>query len=104
MGMREEALTRHRGVCFGNQLIGTLTPFSFSFPGRSSADGIIPAWRVNPKNVAPGQKREYGETAMAIHKVNSHADRLFEGLGDSLNGPYASFMHALLVQVDFVHI
>ncbi|KAL7936354.1 hypothetical protein V8C35DRAFT_295295 [Trichoderma chlorosporum] len=52
------------GVCFGNQLI---------------------AFRVNPKNVAPGVNREYGETSMTIHKVGGHADRLFEGLGDSLN-------------------
>ncbi|KAI0125369.1 class I glutamine amidotransferase-like protein [Xylariales sp. AK1849] len=52
------------GVCFGNQLI---------------------AWRVNPSNVAPGLNREYGETLMAIRKTGSHADRLFEGLGDSLN-------------------
>ncbi|KAI1323761.1 class I glutamine amidotransferase-like protein [Xylariaceae sp. FL0255] len=43
------------------------------------------AWRVNPSNVARGLSREYGETLMAIHKIGSHADRLFEGLGDSLN-------------------
>lgn len=52
------------GVCYGNQLI---------------------AWRANPKSVAPGVNREYGETQMAIHKIGSHGDRLFEGLGDSLN-------------------
>ncbi|KAF5644656.1 GMP synthase [Fusarium tjaetaba] len=52
------------GVCYGCQLI---------------------AWRVNPNNVAPGVAREYGETSMAIRKVGNHADRLFEGLGDSLN-------------------
>ncbi|KAI1017694.1 hypothetical protein LB504_004142 [Fusarium proliferatum] len=52
------------GVCYGCQLI---------------------AWRVNPTNVAPGVAREYGETSMAIRKVGNHADRLFEGLGDSLN-------------------
>ncbi|KAF5966640.1 GMP synthase [Fusarium coicis] len=52
------------GVCYGCQLI---------------------AWRVNPNNVAPGVAREYGETSMAIRRVGNHADRLFEGLGDSLN-------------------
>ncbi|UKZ73974.1 GMP synthase (glutamine-hydrolyzing) [Trichoderma virens FT-333] len=52
------------GVCFGNQLI---------------------AWRVDPSSVAPGKNREYGETALAIRKVGSHGDRLFDGLGDSLN-------------------
>ncbi|KAF5621831.1 GMP synthase [Fusarium sp. NRRL 52700] len=52
------------GVCYGCQLI---------------------AWRVNPNNVAPGVAREYGETSMAVRKIGNHADRLFEGLGDSLN-------------------
>ncbi|RGP75838.1 gmp synthase [Fusarium longipes] len=52
------------GVCYGNQLI---------------------AWRANPKSVAPGVNREYGETQMSIHKIGGHGDRLFEGLGDSLN-------------------
>ncbi|EGU80508.1 hypothetical protein FOXB_08968 [Fusarium oxysporum f. sp. conglutinans Fo5176] len=52
------------GVCYGCQLI---------------------AWRVDPNNVAPGVAREYGETSMAIRKIGNHADRLFEGLGDSLN-------------------
>ncbi|KAG8677509.1 GMP synthase (glutamine-hydrolyzing) [Fusarium poae] len=52
------------GVCYGNQHI---------------------AWRANPKSVAPGVTREYGETEMTIHKIGTHGDRLFEGLGDSLN-------------------
>ncbi|KAF4466964.1 GMP synthase [Fusarium albosuccineum] len=59
-------------------------------PERGSAGvrarcSCVGAWRVNPNNVAPGVKREYGETSMAIRKIGSHADRLFEGLGDSLN-------------------
>jgi hypothetical protein len=48
----------------------------------------VPAWRVDPNNVAPGVAREYGETSMAIRKIGNHADRLFEGLGDSLNGSF----------------
>ncbi|VUC35569.1 unnamed protein product [Clonostachys rosea] len=52
------------GVCYGNQLI---------------------AWRVDPSSVAPGEKREYGETSLSIRKVGNHGDRLFEGLGESLN-------------------
>ncbi|ODA84223.1 hypothetical protein RJ55_02741 [Drechmeria coniospora] len=52
------------GVCFGNQLI---------------------AWRSDRTSVAPGLKREYGETSMAIRRIGGHADRLFEGLGDTLN-------------------
>ncbi|KAL6922171.1 hypothetical protein ACHAPO_002931 [Fusarium lateritium] len=52
------------GVCYGNQHI---------------------AWRANPKSVAPGVTREYGETELTVHKIGTHGDRLFEGLGDSLN-------------------
>ncbi|KAM0285458.1 hypothetical protein ACHAQH_001407 [Verticillium albo-atrum] len=43
------------------------------------------AWRIDERNVARGTTREYGETDLAIHKVVNHADRLFEGLGDSLH-------------------
>ncbi|CEI67301.1 unnamed protein product [Fusarium venenatum] len=38
-----------------------------------------------PVFVAPGVTREYGETELTIHKIGTHGDRLFEGLGDSLN-------------------
>ncbi|UKZ47406.1 GMP synthase (glutamine-hydrolyzing) [Trichoderma virens] len=61
---RSSSLVSPCCVCFGNQLI---------------------AWRVDPSSVAPGKNREYGETALAIRKVGSHGDRLFDGLGDSLN-------------------
>lgn len=43
------------------------------------------AWRIDQQNVARGTTREYGETELTIHKIGEHADRLFEGLGDSLN-------------------
>ncbi|KAL2209168.1 GMP synthase [Sarocladium strictum] len=52
------------GVCFGNQVI---------------------AHRVNPSNVAAGKVREYGETPLTIRKAGHHGDRLFEGLGETLN-------------------
>ncbi|KAK0390824.1 hypothetical protein NLU13_0327 [Sarocladium strictum] len=52
------------GVCFGNQVI---------------------AYRVNPSNVAAGKVREYGETPLTIRKVGNHGDRLFDGLGETLN-------------------
>ncbi|KAL2760020.1 hypothetical protein ACRALDRAFT_1046636 [Sodiomyces alcalophilus JCM 7366] len=42
------------------------------------------AWRIDAQNVVRGTAREYGETDLTIHKVSPHADRLFEGLGDSL--------------------
>jgi len=43
------------------------------------------AWRINDKNVTRGDTREYGETDLTIHKISEHADRLFEGLGESLH-------------------
>lgn len=54
-----------RGICYGCQEM---------------------AWRIDQGNVARGITREYGETELTIHKIGQHADRLFEGLGDSLNG------------------
>ncbi|CAG8139923.1 unnamed protein product [Penicillium olsonii] len=42
------------------------------------------AWRVNPKNVARGETREYGHADVKITKVNSNVDRLFAGLGEEV--------------------
>ncbi|KAI2638099.1 GMP synthase [Xylaria nigripes] len=54
------------GICYGCQLL---------------------AWLMNDKNVARGEAREYGETDLTIHKVggSNGADRLFDGLGDTLH-------------------
>ncbi|KAI0974395.1 GMP synthase [Xylaria arbuscula] len=53
------------GICYGCQLL---------------------AWLINGKNVARGEAREYGETDLSIHNVGSpNADRLFEGIGDTLH-------------------
>ncbi|KGO71566.1 GMP synthase, C-terminal [Penicillium italicum] len=40
------------------------------------------AWRIDSKNVARGETREYGHADVTITKVNSHVDRLFAGLGE----------------------
>ena len=47
------------------------------------------AWRIDHDNVASGGDRQYGETDLSIRKVGSDADRLFEGLGDTLRGALA---------------
>ncbi|KAI0468577.1 GMP synthase [Xylaria cf. heliscus] len=54
------------GICYGCQLL---------------------AWLINGKNVTRGEAREYGETDLNIHNVGrpDGADRLFEGLGDTLH-------------------
>ncbi|KAJ3544511.1 hypothetical protein NM208_g3006 [Fusarium decemcellulare] len=43
------------------------------------------AWRLDSKNVARGETREYGHADVTITKVNGHADRLFAGLGDGIS-------------------
>ncbi|KAJ5178088.1 GMP synthase [Penicillium coprophilum] len=42
------------------------------------------AWRIDSKNVARGEAREYGHADVKITKVNSNVDRLFAGLGDEI--------------------
>ncbi|KAJ5817965.1 GMP synthase [Penicillium robsamsonii] len=42
------------------------------------------AWRIDSKNVARGETREYGHADVKITKVNSNVDRLFAGLGDEI--------------------
>ncbi|GAM33542.1 GMP synthase [Talaromyces pinophilus] len=42
------------------------------------------AWRINSKNVARGEAREYGHADVNIINVNSHVNRLFAGLGDTM--------------------
>ncbi|KAG0152878.1 hypothetical protein PDIDSM_2683 [Penicillium digitatum] len=42
------------------------------------------AWRIDSKNVARGETREYGHADVTITKVNSNVDRLFAGLGDEI--------------------
>ncbi|KAH8159045.1 hypothetical protein CIB48_g9205 [Xylaria polymorpha] len=43
------------------------------------------AWRIDSKNVARGEAREYGHADVNIPKVNSHVDRLFAGLGAGIS-------------------
>ncbi|KID93453.1 GMP synthase, partial [Metarhizium majus ARSEF 297] len=43
------------------------------------------AWRIDSSNVVRGEAREYGHADVTITKVNSHADRLFAGLGDGIS-------------------
>ncbi|SPJ82853.1 GMP synthase [Fusarium torulosum] len=43
------------------------------------------AWRIDSKNVVRGETREYGHADVTITKVNTHADRLFAGMGDGIS-------------------
>ncbi|QUC17876.1 uncharacterized protein UV8b_02117 [Ustilaginoidea virens] len=51
------------GICYGNQSI---------------------AWRLDPENVVRSDHREYGSAEINIHRINSHVDRLFDGLGEKM--------------------
>ncbi|RYC56397.1 hypothetical protein CHU98_g9810 [Xylaria longipes] len=65
------------GICYGCQLL---------------------AWLINDNNVRRGEAREYGETDLSIHKVgdSNGADRLFEGLGDTLHAVFMSHFDKLV--------
>ncbi|KAK8019340.1 GMP synthase [Apiospora arundinis] len=62
------------------------------------------AWRIDSKNVARGEKREYGHAEVNVTKVNSHADRLFAGLGDNVSAFMSHFDKLVSLPTDFVVI
>lgn len=62
------------------------------------------AWRIDSTNVARGEAREYGQTDVTITKVNSHADRLFAGLGDGISVFMSHFDKLINLPKDFVVI
>ncbi|KAK5989650.1 GMP synthase [Cladobotryum mycophilum] len=62
------------------------------------------AWRIDSKNVARGDTREYGETDLVIHKVGGDVDRLFEGLGDTLHVFMSHFDKLVCLPEGFVTI
>ncbi|KAJ3948600.1 GMP synthase (glutamine-hydrolyzing) [Colletotrichum fioriniae] len=50
------------------------------------------AWRINSKNVARGEAREYGHADVTIlNSGNSHTDRLFAGLGETMQAYMSHF-------------
>lgn len=42
------------------------------------------AYRASSDNVIAGTRREYGHATLTPQKINSHVDRLFDGLEDSM--------------------
>ncbi|KAM6515888.1 GMP synthase [glutamine-hydrolyzing] [Fusarium falciforme] len=62
------------------------------------------AWRIDSKNVVRGEAREYGHADVTITKVNSHADRLFAGLGDGISVFMSHFDKLINLPKDFVVI
>ncbi|KAH6685729.1 GMP synthase [Plectosphaerella plurivora] len=50
------------------------------------------AWRINSENVAGGTIREYGHADVTIHNAgDSHVDRLFAGLGETMDAYMSHF-------------
>ncbi|EON98839.1 putative gmp synthase protein [Phaeoacremonium minimum UCRPA7] len=62
------------------------------------------AWRIDSKNVARGEAREYGHADVNIAKVNSHVDRLFAGLGDEMPAFMSHFDKLVSLPTGFVVI
>ncbi|KAI0445095.1 GMP synthase [Xylaria telfairii] len=62
------------------------------------------AWRIDSKNVARGEAREYGHADVNIAKVNSHVDRLFAGLGDGISVFMSHFDKLVSLPTGFVVI
>ncbi|EFY97883.2 GMP synthase [Metarhizium robertsii ARSEF 23] len=62
------------------------------------------AWRIDSSNVVRGEAREYGHADVTITKVNSHADRLFAGLGDGISVFMSHFDKLINLPKDFVVI
>ncbi|KAJ5983756.1 GMP synthase [Penicillium waksmanii] len=62
------------------------------------------AWRIDSKNVARGEAREYGHADVNITKVNDSVDRLFAGLGDAIPVFMSHFDKLISLPTDFVVI
>lgn len=64
------------------------------------------AWRASANNVAPGEAREYGHTNLTIHQVSDsdHINRLFEGLGETMDVYMSHFDKLVGLPKDFVVI
>lgn len=60
------------------------------------------AWQINSANVARGEAREYGHADVVVHKVGSHADRLFASLGDIVHAYMSHFDKLVMLPQDFV--
>ncbi|KAI0473020.1 GMP synthase [Xylariaceae sp. FL0804] len=60
------------------------------------------AWRIDAANVARGEAREYGHADVVIHKTQSHADRLFSGLGEVMHAYMSHFDKLVSLPQDFV--
>ncbi|KAJ5388036.1 GMP synthase [Penicillium cosmopolitanum] len=62
------------------------------------------AWRIDSKNVARGEAREYGHADVNITKVNDNVDRLFAGLGDAIPVFMSHYDKLVSLPTDFVVI
>ncbi|KAL6866187.1 GMP synthase (glutamine-hydrolyzing) [Amphichorda felina] len=60
------------------------------------------AWRTNSTNVARGTAREYGHADVTIYKVDSHVDRLFAGLGETMHAYMSHFDKLVRLPEGFV--
>lgn len=62
------------------------------------------AWQTDSANVARGTAREYGHADVTIYKVDSHVDRLFAGLGETMHAYMSHFDKLVRLPEGFVVI
>jgi len=62
------------------------------------------AWQTNSANVARGTAREYGHADVTILEVDSHVDRLFAGLGETMHAYMSHFDKLVRLPEGFVVI
>ncbi|KAF6814241.1 GMP synthase [Colletotrichum sojae] len=62
------------------------------------------AWRIDSKNVARGEAREYGHADVNINKISGHVDRLFAGLGDTMAAYMSHFDKLVRLPEGFVTV
>ncbi|KAI3538272.1 GMP synthase [Colletotrichum filicis] len=85
------------GICYGCQvMLDPIYPPCFrlhedAFSSYTKTPAEL-AWRINSKNVARGEAREYGHADVTIlNSGNSHTDRLFAGLGETMQAYMSHF-------------
>ncbi|KAK0644467.1 GMP synthase [Cercophora newfieldiana] len=63
------------------------------------------AWRINPENVAGGVIREYGHADVMVHQgADSHVNRLFAGIGETMQAYMSHFDKLVKLPEGFVTV
>ncbi|KAF6815281.1 GMP synthase [Colletotrichum musicola] len=91
----------------GVPILGIWQVPSFTLQTDVPSSSWVPfeiAWRIDSKNVARGEAREYGHADVNINKISSHVDRLFAGLGDTMAAYMSHFDKLVRLPEGFVTV